>query len=106
MRQHRVRVGRQVLRPISQPGSPTHLEPAGVRTDVSTQGEMTALDVLKLYAELEAHGIPIWIDGGWCVDALLGQQTRAHPDLDIAVERKFAHRLERLLHGWGYQRRA
>ncbi len=67
---------------------------------------MTASDVLGLYKELEGQGIPIWIDGGWCVDALLGQQTRSHPDLDIAVDRKFADRLEQLLLGWGYQRRA
>src|SRR5215471_10848522 len=67
---------------------------------------MTASEVLCLYEELEAQGIPIWIDGGWCVDALLGQQTRDHPDLDIAVERRFAHQLEQLLLGWGYQRKA
>jgi len=29
--------------------------------------------------------IPIWIDGGWGVDALLGRQTRVHSDLDIVV---------------------
>jgi lincosamide nucleotidyltransferase A/C/D/E len=69
------------------------------------ESEMTALDVLRLYQELEGRGIPIWIDGGWCVDALLGRQTRAHPDLDIAVERKFAAQLEQLLLSWGYQRR-
>ena len=72
---------------------------------MSTEGEMTAPDVLRLYEELEGRGIPIWIDGGWCVDALLGRQTRAHPDLDIAVERRFAEQLEQLLLSWGYQRR-
>jgi len=69
------------------------------------ESEMTASDVLRLYEELEVRGIPIWIDGGWCVDALLGRQTRAHPDLDIAVERRFAQQLEQLLVSWGYQRR-
>jgi lincosamide nucleotidyltransferase A/C/D/E len=67
---------------------------------------MTAADVLRLYQELESRGIPIWVDGGWCVDALLGRQTRGHSDLDIAVERRFAQRLEQLLLGWGYLRRA
>src|SRR5215831_7955686 len=67
--------------------------------------EMTAPAVLRLYEELEGRGIPIWIDGGWCVDALLGRQTRAHPDLDIAVERKFAGQLEQLLVTSGYHRR-
>jgi len=68
--------------------------------------EVTASEVLCLYEALEAKGVPIWIDGGWCVDALLGRQTRAHPDLDIAVERKFAARLDQLLLDWGYRPRA
>jgi len=29
--------------------------------------------------------IPIWIDGGWGVDALLRRQTRPHSDLDIII---------------------
>lgn len=27
-----------------------------------------------------------WVDGGWGVDALLGEQTRPHGDLDLVVE--------------------
>jgi len=65
---------------------------------------MTASDVLQLYEELERQGVPIWIDGGWCIDALLGRQTRAHPDLDIAVERKYADRLEHFLLDHGFQK--
>ena len=49
---------------------------------------MTAADVIDLYSELEHLGIAIWADGGWGVDALLGQQTRTHSDLDIVVEQK------------------
>ncbi|WP_218125995.1 nucleotidyltransferase domain-containing protein [Sinosporangium album] len=30
---------------------------------------------------LAAESVPNWIDGGWCVDALLGKQTREHADL-------------------------
>lgn len=49
---------------------------------------MQERDVVDLYTELERNGITVWIDGGWCVDALLGRQTREHPDLDIAVDRR------------------
>ena len=35
---------------------------------------------LDLFDEL---GIKVWIDGGWGVDALLGECTRQHQDLDI-----------------------
>ena len=37
---------------------------------------------LDLFGEL---GVKVWIDGGWGVDALLGECTRRHDDLDIIV---------------------
>ena len=37
---------------------------------------------LDLFDEL---GIKVWIDGGWGVDALLGECTRPHQDLDIII---------------------
>lgn len=27
----------------------------------------------------------VWVEGGWGIDALLGEQTRAHDDLDLGV---------------------
>ena len=38
--------------------------------------------ILDLFDEL---GIKVWIDGGWGVDALLGECTRNHQDLDIII---------------------
>lgn len=46
---------------------------------------MTADDVLELLDLFEAAGVEVWLDGGWGVDALLGEQTRDHDDLDIAI---------------------
>ena len=37
---------------------------------------------LDLFHELN---IAVWIDGGWGVDALLGECTREHQDLDIII---------------------
>ena len=37
---------------------------------------------LDLFDELD---IKVWIDGGWGVDALLGECTRNHQDLDIII---------------------
>ena len=37
---------------------------------------------LDLFDELD---ITVWIDGGWGVDALLGECTRKHQDLDIII---------------------
>jgi lincosamide nucleotidyltransferase A/C/D/E len=63
---------------------------------------MTATDVLGLYAEFETLGITIWVDGGWGIDAPLGQQTRPHKDLDIAIQQKDVSRLRELLEARGY----
>ena len=46
---------------------------------------MTAADVLYVLDLLDAAGIVAWVDGGWGVDALLGEQTRDHNDLDLAI---------------------
>jgi len=46
---------------------------------------MTADDVLEVLDWLADAGVRVWVDGGWCVDALLGEQTREHADLDIAI---------------------
>jgi len=46
---------------------------------------MKAQDVLELCTLLQEHGVQIWIDGGWGVDALLERQTRPHKDLDAFV---------------------
>ena len=46
---------------------------------------MTAADVIELLSWLEQHGIAVWLNGGWGVDALLGYQTREHDDLDLTI---------------------
>jgi lincosamide nucleotidyltransferase A/C/D/E len=44
---------------------------------------MTSSAVIDLLSLFETTGIPVWLDGGWGVDALLQTQTRPHQDLDI-----------------------
>src|SRR5687768_1525335 len=63
---------------------------------------MHAADVVELYATLERIGIRIWVDGGWGVDALLGEQTRPHEDLDIVVEQHDVPSLRALVEARGY----
>ena len=46
---------------------------------------MTAADVVEILDRLDGAGIDAWLDGGWAVDALLGEQTRPHDDLDLIV---------------------
>lgn len=46
---------------------------------------MTAADLVALVDVFEAAGVDVWLDGGWGVDALLGEQTRVHDDLDLVM---------------------
>ena len=58
--------------------------------------------VLAVMELLAAEGIRGWIDGGWGVDALLGEQTRPHADLDLAVDERAVDRLVPMLRADGY----
>ena len=64
--------------------------------------EMNLEDVLEFVNLLEQNQIIFQIDGGWGVDALLGEQTRRHADLDIAMQHKDVPKLRRLLEDRGY----
>jgi lincosamide nucleotidyltransferase A/C/D/E len=63
---------------------------------------MTAKDAIELYKLFDQHGIKVWVDGGWGVDALLGHQTRKHDDLDVALHHSDVSALCKLLNGCGY----
>jgi lincosamide nucleotidyltransferase A/C/D/E len=65
---------------------------------------MTRQDVVAIYQLLAARGIEVWVDGGFCVDALVGRATREHNDLDIAVERRDADALCAVLGNDGFSR--
>ena len=64
---------------------------------------MTAKDAIDLYKLFDRHGIKVWIDGGWGVDALLGHQTRNHDDLDVALHHSDLSALCKLLEDCGYR---
>ena len=68
-------------------------------------GGLTAAEVLRVLAALDAGGQRAWIAGGWGVDALVGRQTRVHRDLDLAVDAAEASVDQALvvLHGIGYK---
>src|ERR687887_352048 len=60
-------------------------------------------DVADLLALLEQNGLEIYVDGGWAVDAVLGEQTRPHDDLDIALPHAQVPRLRALLSTRGFR---
>lgn len=49
--------------------------------------ERVDLDAVREVLDaLDGAGHPGWVGGGWGVDALVGRQTRAHRDLDLAID--------------------
>ena len=58
--------------------------------------------VIELVKLLNLNKIEVIIDGGWAVDALLGEQTRPHEDLDVAVFHKDVPKIRELLEARGY----
>lgn len=53
------------------------------RSDRVGQHVMSAEAAVRLLDQLTQHGVDACVGGGWAVDALLGQQTRSHSDLDL-----------------------
>ena len=50
-------------------------------------------DVLTLLSTLDQLGVHYWLDGGWGVDCVLGEETREHSDLDLVVHRQDVDRV-------------
>jgi len=49
---------------------------------------MVPAEVVLLLDAFEEVNVKVWLDGGWGVDALLGEQRRPHDDFDLVVELK------------------
>ena len=64
---------------------------------------MRIADVIAVLDLLDAAALRYWVGGGWGVDALVGSRTRAHRDLDLAVEAHGIDEAVRLLGGLGYR---
>ena len=73
------------------------------RFELKSDAEMSGDVVIQLLRLVEQHGIEVVVDGGWGVDALLGEQTRLHGDLDIALKHKDVPKLRALLEARGYR---
>ncbi len=68
------------------------------RKEVTTKGDL--LTVIEL---LENAGITYWLDGGWGVDVLAGEQTRPHRDIDVDFDAEHTEKLLTMLTEYGYE---
>jgi len=59
--------------------------------------------VVQFLHDAADAGIDLRVDGGWSVDALLGEQTRAHADLDVVIEQRDVSRLRDWLGAHGFR---
>jgi lincosamide nucleotidyltransferase A/C/D/E len=64
---------------------------------METKPEMTSSALAELLQLLENAAIPVWLDGGWGIDALLETQTRIHRDVDIILPLTHVPKLQELL---------
>src|SRR5690349_20554767 len=67
--------------------------------------EMPGGALTELLEQLESAGLEVWLDGGWGVDALLGEQTRPHKDVDVVARVSDLTRLRHLLASRGFRER-
>jgi lincosamide nucleotidyltransferase A/C/D/E len=58
--------------------------------------------VLVVLRALDMAGVRHWVGGGWGVDILVGRRTRAHRDLDLAVDATAETRAVTALQVLGY----
>jgi lincosamide nucleotidyltransferase A/C/D/E len=63
---------------------------------------VSAQDVVRIYQHLLDRDIQIWLSGGWGIDALVGEQTRPHKDLDVIMLLDDVVRARELLSRDGY----
>jgi lincosamide nucleotidyltransferase A/C/D/E len=67
--------------------------------DASTEGQLRLIH--KVVAVTRAAGIPLWLFGGWGLDARIGRITRDHGDVEFWIERHQEQQSKTLLAGAG-----
>ena len=87
----------------SDPGLAELLNDFPTREHTGQPALMDEEEVARVLQLAEIGGIPVVVDGGWAVDALLGWQTREHSDLDLAINQQYLPRFLNILRRLNYQ---
>jgi lincosamide nucleotidyltransferase A/C/D/E len=69
---------------------------------MEAKSEMPSSALIELLELFANAAIPIWLDGGWGIDALLETQTRTHGDVDIVLPVADVAKLQTLLADRGF----
>jgi lincosamide nucleotidyltransferase A/C/D/E len=70
---------------------------------MSERATMPAGEVLAILDALANRQVAVWVAGGWAIDALVGEQTRQHGDLDLAIRSDHLDTGVARLDGLGYR---
>ena len=89
--------------PIISPALREVLGDVPTRKSASSSPRMDVVEVERILRLSNITGVPLVVDGGWAVDALLGWQTRDHADLDLALNHLHLPKLLDFLSKLGYQ---
>ena len=81
--------------------TPVKNEPAAAQpaTLVAANARHVAL-IRRILLRAEAIELPLWLTGGWAMDARLGRMTRVHADIDFAFPAERTAEFEHLLRGF------
>ena len=63
---------------------------------------ITLIDACEIIKIAEDNNLKLYIDGGWGVDALLGEVTRSHNDIDLFLEKVEYHKFIALIRDKGF----
>ena len=72
------------------------------RSDTSSFN-VVPLEPEKIQSLFSVAPFQWWITGGWALDLFIGQKSRTHFDIDVAVARKDQTAAREYLNGWDFQ---
>jgi lincosamide nucleotidyltransferase A/C/D/E len=70
--------------------------------DVARHVPFAVSDVHRVLDALDRAQITVWVDGGWGVDALVGDESRVHDDLDLVIDAADRRLAEEVLGALGF----
>jgi len=83
---------------------PAHELQIAARLKKRLKASLCPADVFQILDKLEAAGVRAYVAGGWGVDALLGEQTREHDDLDLLFDAGLEGQAQAALKAIGFRR--
>jgi lincosamide nucleotidyltransferase A/C/D/E len=69
---------------------------------MTDEAGMSLARMLAVLDAVRSVGCPFWVEGGWGIDALVGEQTRPHRDVDLDIDGSYEEQVLAALGDLGY----